>query len=125
MAKAIETGMPKLRIEEAAARKQARIDRGEDVIVGVNKYQPPHDDPVEVLEIDNRAVREAQIARLERIRASRDDEAVREILGAITACAGGAEGNLLELSASRRCAAVPRWERSPMPWRPNSVVLPP
>jgi methylmalonyl-CoA mutase cobalamin-binding domain/chain len=97
MAKAIETGMPKLRIEEAAARKQARIDRGEDVIVGVNKYQPTHDDPVEVLEIDNRAVREAQIARLERIRAERDDEAVREILGAITACAGGAEGNLLEL----------------------------
>jgi methylmalonyl-CoA mutase len=108
MAKAIETGMPKLRIEEAAARKQARIDRGEDVIVGVNKYQPTHDDPVEVLEIDNRAVREAQIARLERIRAERDDEAVREILGAITACAGGAEGNLLELSieAVRRRATV-------------------
>jgi len=108
MAKAIETGMPKLRIEEAAARKQARIDRGDDVIVGVNKYPPPQDDPVEILEIDNAAVREAQIARLEAIRSSRDQAAVDEILAQITRVAGGEEGNLLELSveAVRRRATV-------------------
>ncbi len=108
MAKAIETGMPKLRIEEAAARKQARIDRGEDVIVGVNKYPPPAEEPVDVLEIDNAAVREAQFKRLAEIRASRDDSAVQDILAQLTACAGGAEGNLLELSieAIRRRATV-------------------
>ncbi|MEM1402188.1 MAG: methylmalonyl-CoA mutase [Pseudomonadota bacterium] len=108
MAKAIETGMPKLKIEEAAARKQARIDRGEDVIVGVNKYPPPEEDPVEILEIDNAAVRESQIARLNDIKASRDGDAVAEILKRITACAGGEEGNLLELSieAIRRRATV-------------------
>ncbi len=108
MAKAIETGMPKLKIEEAAARKQARIDRGEDVIVGVNKYPPPQEDPVEILEIDNAAVRESQIARLNDIKASRDSDAVTEILERITRCAGGEEGNLLELSveAIRRRATV-------------------
>jgi methylmalonyl-CoA mutase len=108
MAKAIETGMPKLRIEEAAARKQARIDRGEDVIVGVNKYPSPHKEPVEILEIDNAAVRESQIARLEKIRAERDSAAVEEILASITRCAGGEEGNLLALSieAVRRRATV-------------------
>ena len=108
MAKAIETGMPKLKIEEAAARKQARIDRGEDVIVGVNKYPPPQEDPVEILEIDNAAVRESQIARLNDIKANRDADAVTEILERITRCAGGEEGNLLELSveAIRRRATV-------------------
>ena len=108
MAKAIETGMAKLKIEEAAARKQARIDRGEDVIVGVNKYPPPQEDPVEILEIDNAAVRESQIARLNDIKASRDSDAVTEILERITRCAGGEEGNLLELSveAIRRRATV-------------------
>jgi methylmalonyl-CoA mutase len=108
MAKAIETGMPKLRIEEAAARKQARIDRGDDVIVGVNKYPPPAEDPVEILEIDNAAVRESQIARLARIRESRDQAGVDEILAQITRVAGGEEGNLLELSieAVRRRATV-------------------
>ncbi|WOJ94063.1 methylmalonyl-CoA mutase [Congregibacter variabilis] len=98
MAKAIETGMPKLRIEEAAARKQARIDRGEDVIVGVNKYPPPEDDPIDILDIDNAAVRESQIDRLNKIRGSRDQAAVDSILSKITACAGGAEGNLLALA---------------------------
>lgn len=98
MAKAIETGMPKLRIEEAAARKQARIDRGEDVIVGVNKYSPEHEDPIDILDIDNAAVREAQIARLQSIRASRDQGAVEKALAAITACAAGGPGNLLALS---------------------------
>lgn len=108
MAKAIETGMPKLRIEEAAARKQARIDRGEDVIVGVNKYSPPNEDSVEILEIDNDAVRDSQIARLERIRSERDAAKVNDILERITRCAAGEDGNLLELAieAVRRRATV-------------------
>jgi methylmalonyl-CoA mutase len=108
MAKAIETGMPKLRIEEAAARKQARIDRGEDVIVGVNKYPAPESEPIDILEIDNAAVRESQLKRLATLRESRDQAAVDEILGQITACAGSGEGNLFELSieAVRRRATV-------------------
>ena len=108
MARAIESGMPKLRIEEAAARKQARIDRGDEVIVGVNKYPPPEQEPVEVLEIDNAAVREAQIARLARIRRERDAPAVAAALKHITRVAGGEAGNLLELAieAVRRRATV-------------------
>jgi len=107
MAKAIESGMPKLRIEEAAAKKQARIDRGEDVIVGVNKYTLDKEDEVEVLEIDNQAVREAQLARLARIRASRDEAAVEAILERIYQCAASGEGNLLELSIeATRCRAT-------------------
>lgn len=108
MARAIESGMPKLRIEEAAARKQARIDRGDEVIVGVNKYPPPEEEPVEVLEIDNAAVREAQIARLARIRRERDAPAVAAALERITRVAGGEAGNLLELAieAVRRRATV-------------------
>ena len=108
MARAIESGMPKLRIEEAAARKQARIDRGDEVIVGVNKYPPPEQEPVEVLEIDNAAVREAQIARLARIRRERDTPAVAAALKRITRVAGGEAGNLLELAieAVRRRATV-------------------
>ncbi|GAB5414434.1 MAG: methylmalonyl-CoA mutase [Congregibacter sp.] len=108
MAKAIETGMPKLRIEEAAARKQARIDRGDDVIVGVNKYPPPQEEPIEILEIDNAAVRDSQISRLDKIRAERDSAAVEEILEAIRECARSGEGNLFELSieATRRRATV-------------------
>jgi methylmalonyl-CoA mutase len=108
MAKAIESGLPKLRIEEAAAAKQARIDRGEDVIVGVNKYKLDHEDPVEILEIETEAVRQAQLQRLEDIRGSRDSAAVTDILDSITRCAAGGEGNLLELSieAVRRRATV-------------------
>ncbi len=108
MAKAIETGMPKLRIEEAAARKQARIDRGDDVIVGVNKYVLDQEDDVEVLEIDNDAVREAQLKRLADIRAARNEAAVNQILDEITECARTGEGNLLALSveATRRRATV-------------------
>lgn len=107
MAKAIETGLPKLRIEEAAAKKQARIDRGEDVIVGVNKYTLDKEDEVDILEIDNEAVRESQIARLNGIKASRDQAAVDDILKQITACAASGEGNLLELAieATRRRAS--------------------
>jgi len=108
MAKAIETGMPKLRIEEAAAKKQARIDRGEDVIVGVNKYTLEEEDDVDILEIDNDAVRESQIKRLAQIRHSRDQGAVDETLAAITACAAGGSGNLLALTvtATRARATV-------------------
>jgi hypothetical protein len=108
MAKAIETGMPKLRIEEAAARKQARIDKGEDVIVGVNKYKVDAQDDVDVLEIDNDAVRESQVARLTKIRAERDESAVESILEDIYQCAVSGEGNLLELAieATRRRASV-------------------
>ncbi|MGX9687189.1 methylmalonyl-CoA mutase [Deinococcus wulumuqiensis] len=98
MAKAIESGVPKLRIEESAARKQARIDRGEDVIVGVNKYRPTQDTPVDVLDIDNAAVRESQIARLNRVRAERDTAAVQKALDALTEAARSGTGNLLALS---------------------------
>ncbi len=108
MTRAVESGMPKLRIEEAAARRQARIDRGEETIVGVNRYQPAERTQVEVRDIDNSAVREAQVARLARVRAGRDEAACRAALDALTAAAGSGEGNLLELSveASRRRATV-------------------
>jgi methylmalonyl-CoA mutase len=108
MAKAIETGMPKLRIEEAAARKQARIDRGDDIIVGVNKYTIDAEDEVEVLEIDNEAVRNAQLARLASLREARDESAVEAVLEDIYQCAVSGEGNLLALSveAMRRRATV-------------------
>ncbi len=108
MAKAIETGMPKMRIEEAAARKQARIDRGEDVIVGVNKYRVKGEDNVDILDIDNAAVRKSQLARLATIREGRDESAVEAALDAIYQCAVSGEGNLLELAieATRRRATV-------------------
>jgi methylmalonyl-CoA mutase len=108
MAQAIETGLPKLRIEEAAAKKQARIDRGEDVIVGVNKYQIDEQDEVDILEVDNDAVREAQIARLKSIKTSRDSVKVSDSLAALTAAAKSGTGNLLELAieATRNRATV-------------------
>ncbi|MCD7935343.1 MAG: methylmalonyl-CoA mutase [Tannerellaceae bacterium] len=98
MAKAIETGLPKLRIEEAAARTQARIDSGNQTIVGVNKYRLEKEDPIDILEIDNTAVRLEQIERLNELRANRDNEAVAEALAAITECARTKEGNLLDLA---------------------------
>jgi methylmalonyl-CoA mutase len=107
MTKAVESGLPKLRIEEAAARKQARIDRGEEVVVGVNKYQLAEEDEIDVLDIDNKAVREAQIARLQRVRGERDDAACQAALDALTeGCKGDA--NLLELAvdAARARATV-------------------
>ena len=108
MAKAIESGIPKLRIEEAAAKKQARIDRGEDVIVGVNKFQIDEQDAVDILEIDNEQVRESQLARLASIRASRDEASVAGSLSALTAAAESGEGNLLSLAieATRARATV-------------------
>ncbi|KZZ34684.1 methylmalonyl-CoA mutase, partial [Oleiphilus sp. HI0117] len=100
MASAIEHGIPKMRIEESAAKKQARIDRGEDVIVGVNKYQLDHEDDLDILEVDNVAVRESQIKRLESIRTNRDSDAVKAALTALTEAAKTGEGNLLELSVN-------------------------
>ncbi len=108
MAKAIETGIPKMRIEEASARKQARIDSGLDTIVGVNKYKLEQEDPIEILEVDNTAVRDAQIRRLAELRKNRDNEAVEKALNALTECAETEQGNLLELSieAARQRASL-------------------
>ena len=108
MTKAIESGMPKLKIEESAARKQARIDRGLDVIVGVNKYKLKEESQIEVLDIDNTAVREAQIARLKKLRAERDEAACQAALAAITQVAEAGTGNLLEVcvEAARKRASV-------------------
>ncbi len=108
MTRAIEAGMPKLRIEECAARRQARVDRGDDVIVGVNKYPPVEETEVNVLDIDNHAVRKAQIARLEAMRSSRDSAACEAALAALTKCAESGEGNLLEhcVEAARKRASV-------------------
>ena len=98
MAKAIETGIPKMRIEEAAARKQARIDSGRDTIVGVNKYKLEKEDPIDILEVDNTAVRKSQIERLKKLKANRNNEEVKAALAAITEAAKSGKGNLLELS---------------------------
>jgi methylmalonyl-CoA mutase len=98
MAKAIETGLPKMKIEEASARKQGRIDSKKDVIVGVNKYKLDQEDPIDILEVDNSAVRQAQISRLEQLRAQRDNAAVQEALDRLTEAVKNGEGNLLELS---------------------------
>ncbi|MDI9604647.1 MAG: methylmalonyl-CoA mutase [Bacteroidota bacterium] len=98
MAKAIETGIPKMRIEEAAARTQARIDSGVQAIIGVNRYRLEYEDPIDILEVDNTEVRKQQVARLEELKANRDNEAVRKALDAITRCVETKEGNLLELS---------------------------
>jgi methylmalonyl-CoA mutase len=108
MAKAIEQGMPKLKIEECATRRQARIDRGDDVIVGVNRYPAPAEEPLEVLDIDNTAVREAQVARLRKIRATRDARAVEGALAALRRIAESGQGNLLEaaVKAARVRATV-------------------
>ncbi len=107
MTKAVESGMPKLKIEEAAARRQARVDRGEDVIVGVNKYHPEDHDVPETLEVDNAQVREQQIARLTEVRANRDEAAVQTALAKLTEGAAG-DANLLALSvdAARARATV-------------------
>ena len=108
MTRAVESGMPKMRIEEAAAARQARIDRGEEVIVGVNRYRLTEEPPVEILNIDNTAVREAQIERLERTRAQRDQAACEKALQALSEAARDDGGNLLALSidAARARASV-------------------
>ncbi|MEI2639323.1 MAG: methylmalonyl-CoA mutase [Microthrixaceae bacterium] len=108
MAKAIEAGIPKLRIEEAAARTQARIDSGRQPVIGVNKYRPEIEDNIEVLKIDNSAVRADQIAQLRRIRDERDENVTQATLAALTHAAEAREGNLLELAvnAARALATV-------------------
>ena len=98
MSKAVETGIPKMRIEEAAARTQGKIDSGNQTIVGVNKYRLEKEDPIDILEIDNSAVRLSQIERLRKLRAERNEEEVQASLEAITHCAATGEGNLLELA---------------------------
>ncbi|MCC7126856.1 MAG: methylmalonyl-CoA mutase [Acidobacteria bacterium] len=108
MAKAIESGLPKLRIEEAAARTQARIDAGLQTIVGVNKYQSVDESPIDVLKVDNSAVRATQIERLRTLRATRDEAALRRALDALSAVAASGDGNLLALAvdAARARATV-------------------
>ncbi len=98
MTKAIEAGIPKLRIEEAAARKQARIDSGEDIIVGVNKYRLAKEDPISTLEVDNQTVRNSQIERLNTIKAKRDSKKVKQTLSNLTQAARSGENNLLALA---------------------------
>ena len=98
MTKAVEEGLPKMRIEEAAAKRQARVDRGEDVIVGVNKFRLENEVPIDIREIDNKAVREAQIKRLDRIRRSRNAAAVEGALAALESGATSSTENLLELA---------------------------
>ncbi|GGG47202.1 methylmalonyl-CoA mutase [Chelatococcus composti] len=108
MAKAIEAGIPKLRIEEAAARTQARIDSGQQAVIGVNRFRPDDEPPIEVLKVDNSAVRAAQIEKLKRLRAERDPKAVEAALAALTRAADTGEGNLLALAvdAARAKATV-------------------
>ncbi|MCK4661819.1 MAG: methylmalonyl-CoA mutase [Bacteroidales bacterium] len=98
MAKAIETGVPKMRIEEASARKQARIDSKNDTIVGINKYRLKKEDPIDILDVDNTAVREAQLIRLKKLKEERNEQEVQQALDAITKCAEDGKGNLLELA---------------------------
>ena len=108
MAKAIEAGLPKLRIEEAAAKTQARVDSGQQAVIGVNKYRPEQEEPIALLKVDNAAVRQMQIEKLDRLRRERDPKAVEEALDALTRTAAGGNGNLLALSidAARAKATV-------------------
>jgi methylmalonyl-CoA mutase len=108
MAKALETGLPKMRIEEAAARRQAHIDSGKETIVGINKYRLLKEEPLEILEVDNTAVRQSQVGRLENLRAQRDETAVESALNAITHAAETGEGNVLALAveAARKRASL-------------------
>lgn len=108
MSKAIETGIPKMRIEEASARRQAKIDAGRDTIVGINKYRLAKEDPIDILEIDNTSVRLSQIERLKKLRAERNNEEVQIALDALTKCAETGEGNLLALAidAARKRASL-------------------
>ncbi len=107
MAAAIGAGLPKMRIEEAAARRQAHIDSGKEIIVGVNKYRLAKEDPLEILEVDNTEVRRQQVARLESLKGERDSQAVAAALDALTRCAESGEGNLLALSVTAaQCRAT-------------------
>ena len=112
MAKALETGLPKMRIEEAAARRQAQIDSGIESIIGVNKYRPGQEETIEILEVDNSAVRQTQIERLRQLRAERDESAVERALNALSSCAESGEGNLLELAVEAARARASNGEIS-------------
>jgi len=112
MAKAMETGLPKMRIEEAAARRQAHIDSGKETLIGVNKYRLSHEEPIDILEVDNSAVRDAQIARLNQLRAERDSAKVDAALNALTHCAETGEGNLLALAVDAARARASNGEIS-------------
>ncbi len=112
MTKALETGLPKMRIEEAATRRQAHIDSGAEAIIGVNKYRPAVDEPIAYREVDNTAVRQAQIARLETLRAERDDAAVQVALGGLADCARTGDGNLLALAVEAARARATNGEIS-------------
>ena len=112
MTKALETGLPKMRIEEAAARRQAHIDSGAEAIIGVNKYRPAVDEPIAYREVDNTAVRQAQIARLEMLRAERDEAAVQAALDGLTDCARTGDGNLLALAVEAARARATNGEIS-------------
>src|SRR6476620_6693756 len=98
MTKAIEAGIPKLRIEEAAARKQARIDSGQDIIVGVNKFRLAKEDPLHILDVDNQMVRRQQLERLQQVKTSRDSSKVESALNKLIDTAKTGKGNLLELA---------------------------
>ena len=126
MAKALETGTPKMRIEEAAARRQALIDSGAETIIGVNKYPPAQETAVDYREVDNSAVRLAQVERLRQLRADRDDSAVGSALDAVTACARSGEGNLLALSVAAARARATNGEISlalEIAWGRHRAVL--
>ena len=112
MAKALESGMPKMRIEEAAARRQAHIDSGAETIIGVNKYRPAHDTPLAYREVNNSAVRQAQIERLRQLRAERDEPGVQRALQALADCAASGQGNLLALSVAAARARATNGEIS-------------
>ncbi len=116
MTKAIETGVPKMRIEEAAARKQARIDAHKDTIVGTNKYRLEKEDPIEILEIDNTQVRQSQIKRLEKLKAERNNNAVEKALNNLTMAAKTGKGNLLELSVEAPRSGL-HLGKSLWPWK--------
>jgi len=126
MTKAVESGLPKKRIEQSAALRQAGIDRGEEVIVGVNRYQLESEPDVEVLDIDNTAVRDAQIKRLERVRNERDDNACQTALDALTAAGESGDGNLLELAVNAARARASIGEISDAlekPWGRHKAVI--
>ncbi len=112
MTKALETGLPKMRIEEAAARRQAQIDSGAETIIGVNKYRPTQETSIAYREVDNTAVRGAQIARLRQLRAARDERAAQAALGVLTGCARSGEGNLLALAVEAARARATNGEIS-------------
>ena len=122
MAKAIDTGLPKMRIEEAAARRQARIDSGREAIIGINKYRLDKEDPLDILDVDNTAVREAQIRRLEQLRANRDEDKVQSCLEAITNATESGKATCLLLHLKLLVLVHP-WVKFPLLLKRFVVVI--